>query len=431
MKLHVPITRLITFLTLFSGLFVGLNLQAQILAPSAQEVKYSYTTSFEIPNTATEETDEEKASLHASHLFGLFHSSALVKKFAIPSFIGGIGGPRSQMKIKILSSEVRGKKTLIKYSNSGKMLLHRLAAQSLIASGTFVLPMPTNPYEIFDQNCTDEHYNTFTDYWYFYDVFKKGCTHLAKSPYATPVSISIRASEYKKLQTKVQLPAVRADNGNGKLFSIYVIHGFESDTKDREDLGRLNFNEFNYYLRQNDFFEDKQKSPRNSSLMVYTKDLILDNGKQIQVEVKHLLVETSMGSRSKNFANFFKEAVANADVIIYSGHSGLGSNLDIPSLETKAGAFQFNPQKKQIFYFDSCSSYSYYLEHFAVEKTKAKIDVVTNGLSSYFNTSNAVLNKLMDHLLSPQAKDVDWSQVLQDMENVLDGDTYLLNVGGI
>ena len=33
-----------------------------------------------------------------------------------------------------------------------------------------------------------------------------------------------------------------------------------------------------------------------------------------------------------------------SDVIIYSGHSGLGGNLDIPSLEEKAGA----PRKTSI-----------------------------------------------------------------------------------
>lgn len=431
MKNQEWITGLTKSITLMGfALFTQLT-QAQIIGPSVKEVKYSYTTTFEIPASADEQTDEERAAFHASHLFGLFHTPKMVKKFSIPEGTGGIGAPRSQMRINILSSEVDGDIVRVKYTNTGKMILHHLAAEALIEAGSFQVPMPTNPYEVYDKKCTDEHYDSFGDYWYFYDIFKKDCDYLSKAPHATQVEIKIRPSEYKKMQTKAQLPQLRSDNGNGKLFSIYVIHGYESDPKDKTDSGRANYNQFNVYMRKNNFEEDKLKSDRGSSLLVFTKDITLDNGKTMNVEVKHLLVETSVGSKSKTFAKFFKEAVETADVIIYGGHSGLGGNLDIPSLEEKAGEYTFNAKKKQIFFFDSCSSYSYYLEHFAVEKTKAKIDIISNGLSSYFHTSDAVLSVLMDRLLSENSEDAEWSEILTEMESTLDGDTYLLNVGGI
>lgn len=432
---RVQLTRLTNLLTLaltaLSILISARSTQAQIIGPFVEEVKFQYTTTFEIPVNAEEQSDEERAQLHASHLFGLFHSPKMVAQFAIPEGTGGIGAPRSQMKIKILKSEVDGDIIRIKYSNSGKMILHKKAAKKIIAASELIVPMPTNPYAIYDEKCTDEHYNSFGDYWYFYDPYKKSCNYLLKAPLATEVHIAIKSVEYKKLQTMMQLPQVRGNNGNGDLLSIYVIHGYESDPKDKADSGRMNFEEFNGYLRENNFAEDKVKSARNSSLLVFTKDITLDNGKTINVEIKHMLVETAMESRSKVFAKFFKEAIENADLIVYGGHSGLGGNLDIPSLEEKAGAFNFNAKKKQIFFFDSCASYSYYLEHFAVEKTKAKIDVVTNGLSSYFHTSNAVLSAFMDRVLSEKSADVEWSKTLGEMENVLDGDTYLLSVGGI
>lgn len=131
------------------------------------------------------------------------------------------------------------------------------------------------------------------------------------------------------------------------------------------------------------------------------------------------------------FAKFFKEAVENADVIIYGGHSGLGGNLDIPSLESKAGKFKFNSKKRQIFYFDSCASYAYYLTQFSGEKTKSKIDILTNGLSSYFETSQAVLEGLLENILSETKEDVSWMQIMKDMEKPLDGGSFLLNVGGV
>jgi hypothetical protein len=431
MTFHRGISGLSKFLTLVLLTLSGALTQAQITGPSVQEVKFSYAASFEIPVSADEKTDEDRIHLHASHLFGLFHSPKMVAQFGINKSTGGIGGPRAQMKFKVISSVVEGDLVKINYTNSGKMILHQLAAEKLLKTGVLDVPLPANPYTIYDEKCTDEHYSSFGDFWYFYDPFREGCEALSKEPQSHLVHIAIKAADYKKMETTIQLPKLRGDNGNGSLFSIYVIHGFESDPKDKDDSGRLNFNEFNDYLKQNNFIEDKLKSKKKSSLYAYTKEITLENGKVIPVEVKHLLVTTSIGSKSKVFAQFFKEAAETADVIIYGGHSGLGGNLDIPSLEEKAGKFRFNPNKKQVFFFDSCSSYSYYLEPFAVEKTKAKIDIISYGLSSFFQTSNGVLASLLDQLLTEKTADLKWSDILQNMENTLQGDTYLLNVGGL
>jgi hypothetical protein len=81
----------------------------------------------------------------------------------------------------------------------------------------------------------------------------------------------------------LRLDLLRGPNGNGDTFRIDVVHGFESS------------------------------------------------------QTRSFLVETEITARAKSFAVSFKEAVENADVIFYAGHSGLGGNLDIPSLEEKAG----------------------------------------------------------------------------------------------
>ncbi|MFN7455308.1 MAG: hypothetical protein ACK5RO_11685, partial [Pseudobdellovibrionaceae bacterium] len=164
-------------------------------------------------------------------------------------------------------------------------------------------------------------------------------------------------------------------------------------------------------------------------VLLFTKEMTF-NGRPTLVEVRHLLTDTGAESRSTVFAKFFKKAVKEADVIIYAGHSGLGGNLDIPTLERKAGAFEFNPQKRQVFFFESCSSYSYYLEPFAAEKTKAKIDIVTNGLSSYFHTGPFVLEVFVTSILDETVKDTSWLEILRRMEAPLEGGSYLLNVGG-
>lgn len=409
-----------------------LSAQAQIMGPSVTEVKYSYTTTFQVPEDNDLQDDEALANFHASHMFGIFTSPTMISKYiGRDALTGGLGGPRTQTKIKILSSEVENGLVTIKYSNSGKMILNEKAAKKIIAKGTLELPMPTNPYEIYDEKCTDEHYTSFGDYWYFYDPFRQGCTYLSKAPMATQVSLKVVENEVKKLDLTPKLPALRGNNGNGDLFSIYIISGYYEDGSDKNDPGFENFAEIQQTFEDMGFKTKSKGINTTKPLNIYTKDIQLDNGKMMNVEVKHLLVDTGIETRSKVFAKFFKEAVEQGDLIVYGGHSGLGANLDIPSLEEKAGKYNFDPKKKQIFFFDSCSSYSYYLEHFAAEKTKAKIDIISNGLSSYFHTSNGVLFALMDHMFKTENTDTPWMEILSDMENTLGGDTYLLNVGGI
>lgn len=423
------ITGLSTFFTIIG---LSTTAQGQIIGPSVTEVKFSYTTTFQAPEDNEQGSDEALADLHASHIFGIFSSPTMISKFiGADAVTGGLGGPRSQMKIKILSSETSDGVITIKYSNSGKMILNKNAAKKILAKGSINLPLPTNPYEIYDAKCTDKHYNSFGDYWYFYDPFRAGCDYLSRAPMATKVNIKIVPSEYKKMDLTPKLPALRGDNGNGNKFSVYIITGYYEADPGKRDPGIKNFKEIRNGFVKNGFEISAKRPNTEIPLNIYTKTIELDNGKVMEVEINHLLVNTEIGTRSKVFAKFFKEAVAEADVIVYGGHSGLGANLDIPSLEDKAGKFVFNTKKKQIFFFDSCSSYSYYLEHFAVEKTKAKIDIISYGLSSYFHTSTPVLFAFLDHLFKTDSQDVQWMDVLNDMENVLDGDTYLLNVGGI
>ncbi|MBC7741996.1 MAG: hypothetical protein H7061_07360 [Bdellovibrionaceae bacterium] len=423
--------RLLLGFILLASWFFGALAFAQIISPSAEEVNFTYFARFRVPLDAVEDNDIARAEMHASHMFGLFHSPHYIKMFGIPGKdVGGIGAPRAQMQISIISSIVQGHEILISYKNTGKLLLHNLAAQALIKAKTFDIPLPVNPYDIYAAECTDKDYPGFGDYWYFYDPFKYRCQALSSWPLAENVRLTITPTETQKLDVTPRLPVLRGDNKNGSLFLIFAIHGYES-SRSREDEGRIGFEQFNEYLIREGFSEIRKNSQSRNMVYIYRKDIKLDNGQLMQVEIHHMLATTDMESSSTAFAEFFKSGVENADVILYGGHSGLGSNLDIESLEYKAGKYHFNKDKKQIFFFDSCSSYSYYLKTFAAEKTKAKIDVITYGLSSYFFSSNDVWIELMKHLLSPQSRDVLWKDILFDMEKVLKGDTYLISVGGI
>jgi len=426
------ITRLSLILILLAALLATeAQAEAQALGPSVTEVNFSYTTVFQTPENNDQNSDVARAEFHAKHIFGIFKSPYIISKYIGPYAItDGLGAPRIQMKIKILSSETTNGVLSIKYSNSGKMILNKNAAEKILTRGTLVLPMPTNPYDIYNVNCTDEKLNSDRDFWYFYDPFRKGCEYLSKKPMATYVLFKITPTVDKKMELSPELPVLRGDNANGDLFTVYIIGGYYDNASDKKDLGYKKFRDIrDTFLQQGFIISSKQHTDSTEYQNVYTKTIELDNGQIMQVEVHHLLEDTTYRTRSNVFAKFFKEAVAEADVIVYSGHSGFGNNLNIPLLETEAGQLNFNPQKKQIFFFDSCASYSFYLEQFAIKKPEAKFDIISYGLSSYYGTSNAVLFAFLGHLFNTHSQDVPWMEILSDMENTLDGDTYLLNVG--
>lgn len=423
-------------LSLFTFLLIStLHVSAQILAPNAQEVNFSYEATVEVPLDESFSSSIDAANFQASHMFGIFSSPTMIQHMGInPDNVHGIGGPKSQTEVLILSEEVfeKDQQSMIRiqYKNSGQMILHKKAAEKVLARGYFNVPLPLNPFKIYRKKCTDSHYTTFGDYWYFYDPYREGCERLSQEPYAQNVEIAVRKAKTRNIQRSAELPLLRGDNGNGSLFSIYMIHGFSEDKKDPEDDGRLNYQIAHEYLLEKGFSVERLKKHSPYPLNLYRKSVTLSTGETIQIEIKSLLVDTELGSKSKVFADFFKEGVASADVIIYEGHSGLGGNLNIPELERKAGKFEF-PNKKQIYYFDSCSSYSYYLDHFNAYKTKTNIDVMTNGLSSYFHTSPLVLKEFLNYLVGSDNRNFQWMTVLNKMESVLGKETYLLNVGGL
>jgi hypothetical protein len=419
-------------------LFSSLSMSyAQIIAPSAKEASFRFSTDFTYQ--ASEYSDyslQEIAGEHARHMFGVFHSPKLIQKYGLnPELVGGIGAPRDTFRVtaKITTTgEDRAQGlTRVAYSAQGKMILHKKAATNLLAKGYLEIPLPKDLSDIYDKNCTDDHYESLGDFWYFWDPFRRGCEYLAKEK-SNPVRITLVPAAQVKKEMSPRLDLLRGANGNGEILSIYVVHGF-NESSSRNDEGRQNYDDFNDMLERQGFEQQKDRAEKIPSLkrqvLLFTKEMTF-NGRPTLVEVRHLLTDTGAESRSTVFAKFFKKAVKEADVIIYAGHSGLGGNLDIPTLERKAGAFEFNPQKRQVFFFESCSSYSYYLEPFAAEKTKAKIDIVTNGLSSYFHTGPFVLEVFVTSILDETVKDTSWLEILRRMEAPLEGGSYLLNVGG-
>ncbi|MEK2644228.1 hypothetical protein [Bdellovibrio sp. BCCA] len=410
----------------FFLLFGALSAHAAVLSPSSIEVKFSYSAEFQTTDTSDAVT---LANSHMQHLFGYLQSHSMVMKYNINSETPGVGAPRLPLSYDILKNKKRAGVRTIAYKTSGVLLLNKKVAQDLLAQGTWQITLPSDLDNFYDEKCTDEHYNSFGDFWYFYDPFRFGCEQLREAPLASPVVVKISALKQMD-DADAQLDKVRGDNGNGDLFQITTINGFSEDATNPGDDGRLSFEEVNQWLREAGFTETVIAKFKNRPVHQFDKAVRKKDGTTVQIRVTRLLAETGVMSKNVTFAKFFKEAVKQSDVIIYAGHSGLGGNLDIGSLEEKAGPLEFNNRKHQIFFFDGCSSYSYYLSMFEAQKSKGKIDILTNGLSSYFAYEAPIHIQFMKRLFKVNDNPT-WGEILKDMEKPLDGMTFMLNVGSL
>lgn len=419
----------LSLLTLIYCFYFSSAIFAAVISPSSIELNFNFQASFftsEFNRKANHIADD-----HASHMFGLFHSSTTINKFGLDSsLVGGVAAPLMPLSINIISDQTQSGVRQITYTASGKLLVQKPVATQWLQIKTITLPMPYDLDSFYDKNCTSTTYDSQGDFWYFYDAFQAGCEKFTTSPLASNVTFNFTPNKDSKTEYRPKLDQIRGDNGNGEDLVITYIHGFAHDPKEKSDDGRVNYNTVNERLKAKGFTTTIIRRTSTSPAVLLEKQTKDANGKNINIKIYHYLVETSLSSRSKLFAQFFKDAIENADVLIYAGHSGLGGNLDIPSLEDKAGEFEFNPNKKQILFFNSCSSYSYYLNQFSEIKRKSKIDVLTNGLSSYFYTAPDIELKFLETIIDP-SKNPTWTEILKYMESDLGGENYMLNVGAI
>ncbi len=409
----------------------GLSAAAQIYGPQAEEFAFKIETKV---YSKTKNIDENLllAEQQISHLFGLFQTPKVVRDYRLlHSLVGGIGAPLYPMTHTIKNTQKQKNGShLISFQTTGRILLHKSAAKQILSGRKLKIPMPVHLENYYDVKCTDEHYDSITDFWYFYDPYRDGCEYLGRPPLAETATLEITHSQKRKLDLNLRLDLLRGNNANGEKLRIDIIQGFSDSAQDPEDIGRQNFEGLQEYLTAQGYERKLLQAHPSRTQLRFTKSMDLNNN-PTKVEINTLLVDSNIDSKGVTFAKFFKAAVEESDVVYYTGHSGLGGTLDIALLEEKAGGFKFHSQKRQIFYFDSCSSYSYYLWPFRAEKTRARLDIVTNGLSAYFDTGLGGLTTFLEHVLDPDVEDHTWPEVLTAIEDQMDGHTYLVNVGGI
>ena len=293
--------------------------------------------------------------------------------------------------------------------------------------------------------CTDDHYNSEGDFFYFWDPNRINKTGRGWSYPDCP----LKNDNYNVVRVEGELTRIKNSYqkyleydrlyGKKKLkVSLFV--GYVND----EDIGVNHFDdedpaieavdiiiermqELGYEIKEeqihkrtdykskfslpgiNKYFKLEAKDVSRAA--VTKKELGKDN--KIDIEVEILLSDTSLNSKDRTFHRLYRRALKKSDVVVYDGHSGLGATLDLDILDMGlAGA-----SKYQVFYFNGCSSYRYFKDSYLEKKAggEKNLDIVLSGITTLSDTAAPNILAFVEGFL--EGKALNSSYILQKIEN--------------
>lgn len=313
------------------------------------------------------------------------------------------GAPKLDQKIKILKVQKIGEYLWqADYSYSGTVVSRQLT------SSQYQFALPINPEDIYQASvvnnvngvsypCSTDRLHTEEQYfWYFWKPELRGCPLKHNKDYVyvtanmeTQPSVNLSFPEYDRL----------FENG---VANVYLLIGMDNANTSRNPMQSSDINSYTYrqirsYLQTLRFKPD-----------LITQENYLKKFPRLQKDAYLEVFETQLGNKKINvklffgpsgnydsilFRQFLSESLLNGSLLIYSGHSGLGENLDTEGISSDLGHnLQANQNKYQIYFFNGCSTYPYYnLQYFNLKKSARdpngtkNLDIVTNGLATYFN----------------------------------------------
>lgn len=346
-------------------------------------------------------TTREQVELQVQHLYGTFSTH--------PDYVdnpGVIRGDDAAKTIKILGATASTQKgyAAVRY----RFTDHAVFKKSLLSKGktTIDFVLPRTPSTIYSPLCTDDHYTSIDDFWYFWNPFKDGCpitddqlVHV--TGHLTPIPNTTK--------TYPDYNALLGDNGNGRLLSIVMLVGIDENMS-KADFGRQTFEEALTMLIDDGFALDTKRSTKFDKILVKSKP---DFAAQVRLAL--------LDQGSLDFVRAAKDGLENADLFIYTGHSGLGGYLPVDRFDQSSGGpLKLSPTKSQIFFFNGCTTYSYYnLEYFKAKNprngkaARRNLDIVTSAIGASFGLGpnyDVILIKSLTNNRRPS-----WQTIMNNM----------------
>tara|TARA_R110000868_G_scaffold143075_13_gene360802 strand:- start:8631 stop:9992 length:1362 start_codon:yes stop_codon:yes gene_type:complete len=424
-----------------SKYFGATNTEAKLEYHSKIEIKSKYAlklSQLKVENGDNYEIFEEIRT-QVSFLIGHFSSESFKAEVGVPGVLG------ENMNFTVTKVENFQGYSILHLKTVGKVVFHKDVFKGK-SKARIPLRLPLSIERTYElgivdgvNRCTDEHYNSLGDFFYFWDIDKSGCPLKGNNREIVRVDGELTVidntkktyPEYDKLYQKPVLDI--------RLLMGYIGDHISLNEVDYNDDGYLSFKGTVDELQSLGFkiVERKTKFRLSANdhelkgtnyLYVLEKEVRNNLGQTQIVRVTAFLGDTDINSKDLTFHKVLIPAYQEADLLVYDGHSGLGANLSFDYLPE----FTFDTTGKyQLFFINGCSSYPYYNGQFFRNKEggSKNIDIITSGLSTY--TSTSVSNTMA--FLAPFVSGRTWSYqtLLRHME-VSNGDagTYLTGVNG-
>lgn len=431
-------------------------------------------------NTSLKKKYLEVIDYQLQHLLGAFTSESFMEKTN-----GATATISNDYQITLTSlkpSNTGQNLIILTYNFSGKVLVHRdfFGEGGQAKTGKLPITLPLNPLTIYqlgvrqikvpvDEHhpngerelawfnlCTDVHYNSDGDFFYFWDpdrINRSGrewrypnCPLREDNVNVLRLTGSIKRLpnsyqkyfEYDRLYSKKKLKI--------SLFLGYLsdVEDFETPNMDdyiwdglKEIDKRIKAEGFTVTGRYDHYAFDEGTLIEGgiNTYIKYlktgiTRDIVRAGEKNptMDVEIEILLSDTSIGSEDGAFHHFYRHALKNSDIIIYDGHSGLGANLDLDSIDAKLA----NSSKYQIVYLNGCSGYPYFKDMYFDAKAGGtkNLDLILSGIATLSDTVAGNMMAFMEGFMS--GKTLNTSYILQKIEaaNFDANGSYLTGVMG-
>jgi hypothetical protein len=268
--------------------------------------------------------------------------------------------------------------------------------------------LPNNPDTIYTDSlvndktyCSDPHYPNEGDFWYFWspDAYSRKCP-LKEGVHFSRISAHIT----REKNDSISYPEYhRLADRQGEI-EIWALFGMDDPSQAHDPLKSKDTSAASYRGLRSGLlamgFQSVEISadllerwvPEHDSSFTLER-LEKKSGKQNLV-VNLFFGESGIDEKSQAFHYLFRRGIKDSAILIYDGHSGLGGHLDLAEIaKLRDFEFEFPKDKYQIFFFNSCTSYTYYNARYLQRKMKRgrnqsatkHLDLLVNGLATYFD----------------------------------------------
>lgn len=363
----------------------------------------------------------ELVDLQLQHMYGAFTMH--------PGFVDNPGIPSGDYKVELLSAEKVPNEPYAKITYSYDDVV--VFSSKIFRGGTarISFALPRDPVTVYSKGfpsansrvnrCTDSHYNSEGDFWYFWNPYQDGCPLTGAD--LVGVTTDLRQLNVTR-NTYPEYAKLYGENGNGDVLQVSYLVGVDENFQ-AGDLGKTTFNDAFKLLQAAGFRATVNEARR--------KQLTFNSGSK-KTHVQMLLLDPN----SADFAVEAVKAMQKSDIFLYDGHSGLGGYLDPERLVADAGRPLALPrQKYQIFIFQGCSTYAYYNSAFfnlkkgqGDPKGTKNLDIVTTGIGAAFEVGARVDASLLTSLATGQRPS--WQTVMDRVRQAEGDNSALSHVNG-